>query len=127
MTTITGRKTAKLTEAIATARRIGVQPTDTRGELYHALELAGYNWDASAQTWSKLNPWTGSAFEGPDGQPTGRIKIRIMTHPNETQGTISVVTEALFNAGLRVTEVSGQYPNRRGPAERTYITAEVKR
>jgi hypothetical protein len=121
------RMTAKLREAQSTALQIGIDTNLERNALYDRLLKAGYNWDGKAQTWSQRNPWMGSAFEDARGNPTGHVKIRVMCHPDECDTMTKAIVAQLESSGrFRITEVSKQYPNRRGVGVRVYITGEMK-
>jgi|SRR6056297_299208 len=122
---IEGRRTAKLTAAIELAYQLGITSSH-REALYQTLAELGYNWDGKSKTWSENNPWTGSAFEDAHNRPTGHIKLRIMTHPDEQEEFKNRVCQALNKHGFRITEISDPYPNRRGIGVRTYITGQKK-
>lgn len=120
-----GRQTAKLKKAILQARVEGVKHSN-RDELYNELLKHGFNWDGKTQSWDKNNRWLGSAFEDAHGKPTGHVKLRVMTHPQQEEKIVGIICEALQNAGIEPKEVSESYPNRKGVGVRTYISLELK-
>lgn len=120
-----GRKTKKLTQALSMARELNLSHS-TRDELYDVLLKAGYNWDAKTATWSQDNAWQGSVFEDVHGNPTGRVNLRVMAHPDKMTEIIDVIQEALAENGLYITATSDKtYPNRKGVGVRVYMEGEL--
>lgn len=127
MTAITGRRTAKLTAAEATAFSLGLPPSNSREELYDRLRKEGYNWNGKTKTWSQNNPWTGSAFEDAHGTATRHVKLRVMAHPEFVQEVSEVIQEALAEAGLIVAPTGDKvYQNRRGVGVRVYMEGSLR-
>lgn len=119
------KNTAKRVSAVATIRdekgnRARVETQDSES-LYAMLETMGYWWDSSAGAWKKGNPPSTSIFKDDEGAPTGIINIRLMGHPDDMPDAIEAAKVA-----YQVSQVSGQYPNRKGPGVRVYITALLK-
>ena len=93
-------------------------------DLYAKLEDQGYFWDAETGKWSDFKKST-SIFENDNGLATGDCRLRLMAHPGDIDRLIETVTEALDSYSVRVTETSKQYPNRRGPGVRVYMTVQL--
>lgn len=116
------RRTKKFVRAWEVGSKLGLHRL-SRDKLYERLQREGYNWDAKSKTWSKSNPWTGSAFQNANDAPTGHVKVRVMAHPDEVEHFIGLVCEKLIADGAQVEQVSDAYPNRKGPGVRVYIDA----
>jgi hypothetical protein len=50
-----------------------------------------------------------------------------MAHPDEIEDVLEIVQEALDTYGVQVIETSDQYPNRRGPGVRVYVTCMMRK
>lgn len=83
-------------------------------DIYQLLESKQYIWGGKAGKWVE---GTKSMFG--DTQPSGIVRIRVMSHPQGVQ--IAVKRIAQHNQ-LKVIEVSDEYPNRRGTGVRVYLT-----
>lgn len=126
------RQTAKYTAGIALARSQGasVRAGVTSHEaLYDTLEAKGYWWNSDAQKWTDAPKPSTSVFadDGAGDIPSGVVKLRIMTHPNESDPTVKRLRELLEDDGFETLELSKQYENRRGIGVRVYLTVLKRR
>jgi hypothetical protein len=123
------KRTAKFVAALNVAPQI-LEPAQFQlakkdnDALYSALEEHGWFWDAEAVKWSDFKKST-SIFENDNGLATGDCRLRLMAHPGDIDRLIETVIEALDSYSVRVTETSKQYPNRRGPGVRVYMTVQL--
>jgi hypothetical protein len=92
--------------------------------LYDALEKRGWFWDAESSKWADYQKST-SMFAGDDGLPTGEFRLRLMAHPGDMDRLIELVSETLDTYAVIITEISNQYPNRRGPGVRIYMSCKL--
>lgn len=121
------KRTRKYVAALAYVRTLSngmsAHPSWDNDSLYEELEAQGHFWDADTGEWSQVRKST-SIFQSDEGAPTGEFRLRVMAHPGEMDSILEMAVQALRGAGCAVTEVSGQYPNRKGPGVRVYVTAQ---
>ncbi|MEO1289079.1 MAG: hypothetical protein AAFV93_15045 [Chloroflexota bacterium] len=116
-------KTKKYREAVKTIQYQALDVSSTENaDVYEALEEQNYFWSSKKGTWEykKHTPST-SVFQADDGEPTGIIKLRVMSHPDDLREALKRVKQI---SGLRIIEISEKtYPNRKGSGVRKYVTA----
>jgi len=124
------KRTAKFVAALNHARKVlpdsdvMIRSTFDNARLYDELEKAGHFWNAESGQLEDFKRST-SMFENDDSLPTGVVRLRLMSHPGDMDRTAEIVREALDTYGLKITEVSNKYPNRRGVGVRVYMTGQL--
>ncbi len=113
------RKTRKYVAAKKRLRELKIRTHKRENaDIYALLESHRQIWDNKSGKWIE---GTKSMFG--DEQPSGIVRIRVMSHPADVQ---RAVTEIKQHAQLKVVEVSDEYPNRRGIGVRVYLTCMLK-
>lgn len=120
------RRTAKYKSAITRAliEKIPLGSKADQTVIYDILEKAGWYWNSKLGEWENLKR-SNSMFKNDDGEPTGVIRLRLMSHPGDMERFMELMSEALDSYGIKVVDESNLYPNRRGAGVRVYLTATL--
>lgn len=114
------RMTKKYTEAVNTARRVGIRATGGDQEwLYRMLAEQNYQWDSDAGAWNHLPSLPADA-------PSLLIRVRVWANGEIVGLMADGVVESMLAAGLRLVERSQSYPCRppQQRESRVYLTFE---
>lgn len=115
------KRTRKYVAGIARLRELENKKTGRmkryeNDELYRLLDSRKQIWDSNLGKWVQ-----GSKSMFGDDEPTGIVCIRVMAHPQDVHDAIHY----LKGTNLKISDVSEEYPNRRGSGVRVYITASL--
>jgi|GEM_PF-2879672 len=113
------RRTRKYVAAKKRLRELKIRTSKRENaDIYRLLESKKQIWDA------KLGKWiegTKSMFG--DDESSGIVRLRVMAHGADVQRAVSQIKREL---GVKVIEVSDEYPNRKGTGVRVYLTCMLK-
>jgi hypothetical protein len=125
------KQTAKFKAALRAAGNL-LEPAEfaiVRNEnapLYDALEKRSWFWSADEGQWSE-NKHSSSMFADDIGDPSGVVRLRLMSHPGDMDQFMELIAKALDAYGITRIETSNLYPNRRGAGLRVYLTCKLPR
>jgi len=114
------RRTKKFNAGIIASKKAGLGTIfSSNEELYEVLENDEQWWDAKSGKWSRSVKPSTSIFADDIGDATGIVRIRVMAHPSDVDNAVRRIKKL---DGLKVTDISEPYKNRKGEGFRVYIT-----